>query len=115
MKKEFGSPITKQRTTFLSQRQWRAAGVVTLAGSAVMAWYGTRSGFAEYGLRVLLIYWGLFALLLLTTLYMALLDIRYTLLQFKLGERELFDKTLGDEAFRRELRGPNRQRDDSGG
>lgn len=69
-----------------------------------MAWYGTRSGFGEYGLRVLMIYWGIFALLLLTTLYLALLDIRYTLLEFKLGERELFEDTLGDETFRRELR-----------
>ena len=69
-----------------------------------MAWYGTRAGFGEYSARVLFIYWGIFFLLLLLTLYMALLDIRYNLLQFKFGERELFEDTLGDETFRKELR-----------
>lgn len=69
-----------------------------------MAWYGTRTGFSEHGLRALVIYWGVFSLLLLVALYMALLDIRYNLLQFRLGERDLFENTLGDESFRRDIR-----------
>ena len=68
-----------------------------------MAWYGTRPGFSEIGLRASLIYWGVFLLFLLVTLYLALLDIRYNLLKFKLGERALFEDTIGNEDLRKEL------------
>lgn len=69
-----------------------------------MAWYGTREGFNNQEARALFIYWGIFVLFFLTTLYMALLDIRYIFLEFKLGERELFDETIGNEAFRQAIR-----------
>ena len=69
-----------------------------------MAWYGTREGFNANEPRMLFIYWGVFVLFFLTTLYMALLDIRYIFLEFKLGERELFDDTIGNEAFRQAIR-----------
>ena len=69
-----------------------------------MAWYGTRDGFNSQEARALFIYWGFFVLFFLTTLYMALLDIRYIFLEFKLGEREVFDDTIGNEAFRQAIR-----------
>ncbi|MBL7644575.1 MAG: hypothetical protein JNK74_00155 [Candidatus Hydrogenedentes bacterium] len=49
-------------------------------------------------------YWGLFLVSLLVALYMALLDLRYIRMQYSLGEKELFEDTLGSEEFRAALR-----------
>jgi len=68
-----------------------------------MAWHGTGGALDGWGPRPVLIYWGVFFLFLLMALYMALLDLRYIWLQFKLGERALYNETLGEEAFRKEI------------
>jgi len=85
---------------------WRTVGVAALGASAFMAWHGVvqlRTG-AAASPRYLAVYWGIFALLLLIAVYMALLDLRFIRLQYVLAQRKLFADTLGSEEFRRELR-----------
>lgn len=53
---------------------------------------------------LLLAYWTLFLVLMLTALLAALLDLYYIRLQYRLGQREIFRNTLGSEDFRRALR-----------
>ena len=48
--------------------------------------------------------WGGFLRLLFVALYIVLLDVRYIRMQYHLGKREIFRKTLGSEEFRRALR-----------
>lgn len=70
-----------------------------------MAWSGTRPGVTSLDPVYQIAYWGLFLLSLLVALYMALLDLRYIRMQYSLGEKELFEETLGSEEFRTALRG----------
>ena len=76
-----------------------------------MAWYGSQRGFLENDPTYLMVYWGVFVLLIVTAIYMALIDIRYIRMEYKMGERALFEDTLGEESFREELR---QARGDSG-
>jgi hypothetical protein len=69
-----------------------------------MAWGGTRAVVLSWPPTAQLAYWGVFLVALLTALYMALIDLRYIRLQYHLGERELFEETLGDEELRSSLR-----------
>ncbi len=69
-----------------------------------MAWSGTRPGVTSLEPVYQIAYWGLFLVSLLVALYMALLDLRYTRMQYSLGEKELFEDTLGSEEFRTALR-----------
>lgn len=69
-----------------------------------MAWYAARhardaamGGWFWIGFAVL------FTALLGIALYMALIDLRYTRLQYKVAERALYLDTLGSEAFRQEI------------
>lgn len=95
--------VTSLRRSLLSQRHWRTFGLVSLATCGVMAWFGTRPGFAENGRNFVVVYWGVFLLSLLATLYMVLLDFRHIRMDYKLRERALFKDTLGNETFRREM------------
>ncbi len=101
--------------SILSQRHWRTIGLVTLAACGLMAWYGSRPGFNEYGRNVLVAYWGFFFLFLLVTLYMVLLDFRFIRMEFKMGERALFEDTLGSEDFRKNLRAAQNDPEESSG
>ena len=75
-----------------------------MVGAAAMAWYGAQSRFfVDASLLYFALYWGAFLFLIIAALFTVMLDIRYILLQHKLGEREIFQQTLGDEAFRRGL------------
>lgn len=51
----------------------------------------------------LVVYWGVFFLSLLVTMYMVLLDLRYIRLMYVREEKGLFEDTLGSEEFRRAL------------
>jgi hypothetical protein len=104
MKRECGYPITKPPKTLFSQRHWRTTGMVTLGVACLMAWYGSRRGFLENEPTYLMAYWGIFALFIVIAVYMALIDIRYIRMEYKMGERALFEDTLGEESFREELR-----------
>ena len=76
-----------------------------------MAWYGSETVKRDQSILFLLGYWGLFLLLVLVALYVVLLDVRYIRLQYKLGQREIFLKTLGSEEFRRALRRSHQQKE----
>ncbi len=88
----------------LNQNLWRVVGGVCVALCALMAWYGTENLRLEHSPVYLAVYWGIFFLLLVVTLYIVFLDIRYIRLQYTLGERDVFENTLGSEEFRKALR-----------
>lgn len=92
------------RDTIVNQRTWRTIGVVALALCCMLAWYGVKPGVTSQPLQILAVYWGVFLLSLLITLYMVLLDLRYIRLLYLQEEKELFEDTLGSEEFRRALR-----------
>ena len=69
-----------------------------------MAWGGTKPGLTNLPPIAQLGYWGVFLITLLVALYMALIDLRYVRLQYSLGEKELFEETVGSEELRSALR-----------
>lgn len=92
----------------VNQRGWRTAGVVVLAAAGLMAWYAADSGLLrDTALRLfgsladkaletpsaslgfVLVYWGIFAVVILVALYLALIDVRYIRLRHALERREL--------------------------
>lgn len=86
----------------LTQRKWRAIGLVTLTGAGAMAVGGVWVKAADSRLFFAL-YWSIFLGLLVTTLYMVLLDLRYIRVLYTSGKREIYKETLGNEEFRRSL------------
>ena len=87
----------------ITQTRWRAVGAVTTACAAGMAWYGAASRFFIESLLQFILYWSVFLALLAISFFIVALDIRYTILQYRLSERELLHETLGDEQFRKAL------------
>ena len=98
----------------LTQKGWRTVGSVTLGGAAIMAWFGASETFTQGAIVRFVVYWGLFLLLLVVTLYVVLLDLRYIRLQYVASERELLRQTLADESFRRELIAAQQRKNDTG-
>lgn len=88
----------------LNQRTWRTIGAVTLTGCGIMGLYGPNVQYRDSPLAFA-VYWTVFLILLFVTLWMVLIDIRYIRLQYRAGRRAIFMETLGDEEFRRSLRG----------
>ncbi|MBI2433825.1 MAG: hypothetical protein HYV26_13240 [Candidatus Hydrogenedentes bacterium] len=70
----------------------------------MLAGYGPRFAASVPPVWLLAAYWGVFLLLLLLALYLALVDLRFIRLQYLLGRREIFYDTLGSEEFRQALR-----------
>ncbi len=68
-----------------------------------MAWFGAEHRFLIDSLSGFVCYWAVFLALVVTTLYIVMLDIRYIHLQYKIGQRDLFRQTWEDEAFRKAL------------
>ena len=68
-----------------------------------MAWYGADHRFFLESLPLFLAYWAIFGALIVATLYIAMLDIRYTHLQYTISQRDLFRQTWEDESFRKAL------------
>jgi len=93
----------------LTQSGWRKAGIGTLAMSMIMAGVGTRLPSLNRSPLVFFGYWGVFALFLLASVAIALLDLRYIRAQYAMGRREAFRQTLGDESFRASLRKASRE------
>ena len=77
------------------------AGTMTLAG--LMAWYGCDAPILRTSLRYFSIYWGVFILLLLLSLYFIVLDLRFIHVQYLIARRDLLRETLEDETFRKTL------------
>jgi hypothetical protein len=98
--------------TDLRQKHWRIAGLITLGGCAALAFGGAVISWQTWPVWAMLVYWGFFLLLLLMTLYIALLDIRFISAEYAIMRRELFKETLGDEELRKALlEGERRQRE----
>ncbi|MCP4645146.1 MAG: hypothetical protein GY851_32190 [bacterium] len=95
---------TTARKPLLTQRRWRIVGGVCLGGAACMAWYGLHWTELRETLWMFAAYWGVFTVLLLTSVYMAMLDLRYIRVDYFTAERDVFLDTLGDETLRRALR-----------
>ncbi|MDP7640302.1 MAG: hypothetical protein QGG73_11410 [Candidatus Hydrogenedentes bacterium] len=110
------------QTYMLTQKIWRTIGVASLALAGIMSIHAVRSGFLAQTIRYLIhlvdgeavrapsssvlvhfIYWALFLFLILTALYMALIDLRYIRLQYIVEKRDIFGRTLGDKEFRKSL------------
>ena len=98
-----GSPTANPASGLITQKRWRVAGVATTAGAALMAWYGVEHLFLLESLPVFVAYWAIFLALIVATLYIAMLDLRYTHLQYTISQRDLFRQTWEDESFRRAL------------
>ena len=94
----------------ITQRGWRTAlaGTMTLAG--LMAWYGSDAPALQASLRYFVIYWGIFFLLLLISLYLIVLDFRFIHVQYLIARRDLLRETLEDEAFRKVLIGAQQEK-----
>ena len=85
------------------QKRWRIAGGITIAACAVMAGFGVDMQLLRDSRTLFLVYWGVFALLFLATLYIVALDLRFIRAQHAIEERNLLQQTLGDEKFREAL------------
>lgn len=104
----------------LNQSNWRRVGIATLALTALMAVYAVVGGILRdsviYMARMFseqvaeettagssflfcLLYWIIFMLLVLSSLYLAVLDIRFIRLQFALGKQSLMKESLGNATF----------------
>ncbi|MBI5094257.1 MAG: hypothetical protein HZB26_17685 [Candidatus Hydrogenedentes bacterium] len=69
-----------------------------------MAWFGAESEALRHSLLLMAVYWTVFLVLFVITLAIVLIDIRYIRLQYIMGERAIYQQTLGDETLRRDLR-----------
>lgn len=88
----------------VNQRTWRMIGAAAILVCVIMAWYGGDNLSRNHSPMFLLVYWGIFLLFLLAAFYVVLLDIRYIRLMYVLGERDIFENTLGSEEFQKALR-----------
>ncbi len=108
----------------LGQRHWRAAGAACILAAGFMAYYAATSGLLResvlHAVTLLtsrspgdvapvrsgifqILYWLAFAVIILVSVYCAVLDMRYIRHQFASERREIFNRTLGDPAFRESL------------
>lgn len=106
----------------LTQKTWRIIGMASLGLAGIMSFHAVNSGFLGQTIRhvvhlfnedaarapsssglVHFIYWSIFLLIILTAMYMAVLDFRYIRVQFVVEKRSIFGRTLGSEEFRKSL------------
>lgn len=108
----------------LNQSTWRRIGATTISAAALMAVYAVAGGIlrdsaihlaemfseqmaeettADRTFLFCLLYWIIFSLLTLSSLYMAVLDIRFIRLQFALEKRDLLREGLADAAVHKNL------------
>lgn len=59
------------------------------------------------------VYWGVFLLCFVGTLYCVVVDLRHIAAEYAVMRRETFRDTLGDESFRRALRAAQSKQADS--
>jgi hypothetical protein len=93
-----------KRSGGLRQIHWRIAGAIAIGSCAVLAYGGANWEVWKNSRAVFALYWGGFGLLMLLAMYCALLDIRYIRVQYRAREREVFNQTLGEVSFRKDLR-----------
>jgi hypothetical protein len=97
----------------MTQTRWRVACAITTGCAALMAWFGVDPSFLPASLLYYVAYWGVFLVLIIVSVFIAILDIRYIRLQYALGQRELFRQTLGDAEFRQAIIAAQRKKADA--
>lgn len=113
------------------QKYWRKIASGTLFASTVMAIYAVTSGllrdtlifavqlfsnpvnelYPKHSLWFCIPYWIIFAACLFTTLYIAILDIRYIRMQFAMEKQALIKQSWENEDFRKALKKTHQQND----
>ncbi len=78
----------------VTQRSWRIAGLLFLGLALGMLIYPGPIIRLDASLLYVCLYWALFTFFILAALYVAMLDIRFIRLQYKMKERELFRDTF---------------------
>jgi len=99
----------------IKQIHWRLVGGIAVVVSLVMVFVGTQLDGLRESLLAFTTYWVVVLVLLGIALYCAFLDIRYIRLQYTAARRELFHETLGNEAFRKHLKGRSETKSDDDG
>ncbi len=87
----------------ISQQRWRVAGGACLVLCIIMAVASLKLATPGISAWVLLAYWGIFFVLLLAAVYIAVLDFKYSQMRFKITERELFKDTFMTPEFRQAI------------
>ena len=87
----------------ISQQRWRVAGGACLLLCIIMAVASLKLATPDISAWVMLVYWGIFLVLLLAAIYIAVLDFKYSQLKFKMTERELFKDTFMTPEFRQAI------------
>jgi hypothetical protein len=98
----------------ITQRRWRILGAVILLTSLIMAVAGPHLEGLKESLFLFTFYWVGCVVLIAAALFIALLDLRYVRVQYRMAEREIFRRTLGEPAFREELRQATEGAEDDG-
>ena len=88
----------------VTQKKWRMTGVILVLTCSAMAVMGPRWHALRESLLVMGVYWGIFLVLMIATIYIVLLDLRYIRMQYAILRREIFRQTLGSEEFQKALR-----------
>ncbi len=88
----------------VTQTQWRVAGALCLALSALMAGAAPRVELLQRSSLAFAAYWGVFAVSLAAAVVIAFIDWRYIRLEYTVARRALFSATLGEEGYRRLLK-----------
>lgn len=84
------------------QTYWRIAGGVAISACAAMT-FAARYLMEQISPMALLAYWVVWLLLLVFSLYVVLVDLRYLRVRFLAEERELFKETMGESAIRQAI------------
>jgi drug/metabolite transporter (DMT)-like permease len=92
-----------------AQTKWRITGGAAISVAGLLAIFGADTYRQNGSPWFFVAWWGLFLVMLGVALFCAWLDLRYIRLQYKLGQRAIFEETIGSEDFRRELRERSRR------
>ena len=108
----------------LNPKTWRKVGAISVGLAALMAVFGAATGILrdtvlhmailmspdvadratpERAGPFCMVYWLVFALLILIALYMAFLDIRYIRLMYAVEKRKLFQASMGEDLLGMEV------------
>lgn len=108
--------MTTRRRRHSIQTYWRIAGGVAISVCAAMTVFGWLIMAPGTGPTWLLVYWSIWLVLLLFSLYVVMVDLRFLRARFLAEERNLFKETMGEAAIRdaiiqaqRDLQSPNEQ------
>lgn len=91
------------------QTKWRIVGGVAVGICGVMALRGSGNEALNSSRIGFIIYWSVFLLLFAVAIFCVLLDIRHIRMQFAMAKREIFEQTLGEESFRKAMRGGTKE------